>query len=390
MRDLQLFSRPSNEDDGAVDVRRVLDSSANIVMNEIRARARLTKHYGDVPLIAANPARLGQVFLNLVLNAAQAIREGDPAKNEIRLETRVEEGAIVVRVSDTGEGIPREIRERIFDPFFTTKPMGAGTGLGLSISRGIVTAMGGELVVEDRARARTTFRVRLPIVGGEAARPPPRPPGPPRPRRARLLVIDDEPLIGATLTRVLGDAYDIEAMTNPDAAIARLTGGARFDLILCDLMMPGRNGMDVHAAVARSSPEQAQRMVFLTGGAFSAAAKEFLSRAEAPIVDKPFSVDELRGQNRCHAREVRVRLMIGAPRSLARRSEVRMNLGDAETPRIDGGPLVLIVDDDQDSRETARRVLEEEGYTVDVAPNGRVALERLQRQSPGRRSCSSI
>ena len=294
VRDLQLFSREPEKNDGAVDVRRVLDSSANIVTNEIRPRARLTKDYGDVPLIAANPARLGQVFLNLVLNAAQAIRAGEPTRHEIRLETRVEDGAIVVRVSDTGEGIPPEIRSRIFDPFFTTKPMGVGTGLGLSISHRIVTKMGGELTVEDRRGPGATFRVRLPITEAKLREPPQEPSGPARRRRASVLVIDDEPLIGATIERVLGDAYDIEATTNPDAAIARLADGARFDLILCDLMMPGRNGMDVHAAVARSSPDQAQRMVFLTGGAFSAAAKEFLSQSGSPIVDKPFSVDELR------------------------------------------------------------------------------------------------
>jgi signal transduction histidine kinase len=296
VRDLQLLSRDPEKDDSAVDVRRVLDSSANIVSNEIRSRARLTRDYAEVPLTLGNAARLGQVFLNLILNAAQSIPEGEPAKNEIRLQTRMEKGAIVVRVSDTGGGVPAEIRARIFDPFFTTKPMGVGTGLGLSISHRIVSAMGGEITIENRPGPGTTFRVRLPVVEAKASEQPARPPVSSRTRRARLLVIDDEPLIGATLARVLGDAYMVETTTDPEAAIARIGEGERFDLILCDLMMPARSGMEVHAALVLSFPEQARRMIFLTGGAFTVAAKEFVVQGGHTVVDKPFSVDDLRSR----------------------------------------------------------------------------------------------
>jgi signal transduction histidine kinase len=170
VRDLRLFSHPSEESEHGVDVRQVLDSAVNMVAAEIRSRARLTKDYGPVPTINANSTRLGQIFLNLVLNAAQAIREGAPDRNEIRLVARAEEGVITVEVHDTGEGIPSEILGKIFDPFFTTKPVGVGTGLGLSISHRLVTAMGGELTVESEPGARTTFRVRLPVDSRDAFR----------------------------------------------------------------------------------------------------------------------------------------------------------------------------------------------------------------------------
>ena len=132
-------SRAVTEDSRAVQVsvRRVLDSSINIAWNEIRHRARLVKDYGDTPMVEGNESRLGQVFLNLLLNAAHAIPEGETEPgNEIRVSTRTDgRGRAVVEVRDTGMGIPADIRDKIFDPFFTTKPASEGTGLGLWILR---------------------------------------------------------------------------------------------------------------------------------------------------------------------------------------------------------------------------------------------------------------
>ncbi|HEX9296648.1 MAG TPA: response regulator, partial [Polyangiaceae bacterium] len=131
---VKTFSRAGDEHRTFVDVRSILDSSIKVVFSEIRQRARLVKEYEHVPLILANPGQLGQVFLNLLLNAAHAIEDEDPHQNMIRVATRTAAtGDIVVEVSDTGRGIPHEVRQRIFDPFFTTKPLGVGTGLGLSI-----------------------------------------------------------------------------------------------------------------------------------------------------------------------------------------------------------------------------------------------------------------
>ena len=148
---------------GPVAVRRVLDSSINIAWNEIRHRARLVKDYGETPLVEGNESRLGQVFLNLLLNAAHAIPEGETERNEIRVTTRTDgRGYAIVEVRDSGMGIPIAIRERIFDPFFTTKPVGEGTGLGLWICAGIVSALGGEVKVDSEIGRGSTFRVTLP------------------------------------------------------------------------------------------------------------------------------------------------------------------------------------------------------------------------------------
>jgi signal transduction histidine kinase len=299
VRDLQLFSRSSSDDRAEVDVRRVLDSAVNIAMHEIRPRARLVKDYGDVPNVMGNEGRLGQLFSNLVLNAAQAIREGDSANNEIRLVTRAIDGWVVVEVHDTGIGIPEAIRGRIFDPFFTTKPVGVGTGLGLSIAYKIVSAMGGEISVESEVGKSTVFRVRLPVAPESAkrSRPAPAPPATKSTaRRARILVIDDEAPIGAALVRVLAEAHDVESTTQPREAVERIRAGARFDLVLCDMMMPDMSGIDVQAAIAEASPEQAARMIFLTGGATNARAQEFLARQPNGVVEKPFVTSELLAQ----------------------------------------------------------------------------------------------
>jgi CheY-like chemotaxis protein len=276
-------------------VNQVLESSANIAMHEIRGRCRLARDCDEVPLVWANEARLAQVFLNLVLNAAQAISRGSPMNNEIRLTTRSEGGMVTVQVRDTGEGIAPEIRARVFDPFFTTKAPGVGTGLGLSIAHRIVTSMGGDLTFESEPGRGSTFTVRLSSADRPArsAAPQAAPLPGARGSRARILVIDDEPTIARAVTRLLRPAHEAEGLTNPDEAIARVTGGERFDLILCDLTMPERSGMDVYEAIARVDPGQARRMLFMTGGALGSATSAFVAERPDRVVYKPFTIDEL-------------------------------------------------------------------------------------------------
>jgi PAS domain S-box-containing protein len=163
VRDLKAFCRVDEEERGPVDVNRVLDMAINLAWNEIRHRARFVKDFAVVPAVEANEARLGQVFLNLLMNAAQAIPLGGVERNQIRVATRTDGGAgVVIEVEDTGCGIPQENLGRIFDPFFTTRSTGLGTGLGLSICHGIVGALGGHIGVESDVGRGTTVRVALP------------------------------------------------------------------------------------------------------------------------------------------------------------------------------------------------------------------------------------
>ena len=159
---LKLFSRVNSEQHGMVELHPLLDSCVKMVRGEIKQRARLVKDYGPVPPVRANESQLGQVFLNLLLNAAQAMPEEGGDACEIRIATWHEEGAVVVAVQDNGRGIPAEHLSKLFDPFFTTKPVGEGTGLGLSICHGIVTALGGRITVESEPGRGSTFKIFLP------------------------------------------------------------------------------------------------------------------------------------------------------------------------------------------------------------------------------------
>jgi PAS domain S-box-containing protein len=296
VRDIKTFSRAEDEKTGPVDVHRVIDSSLRMAWNEIRHRARLTKDFGDVPLVMANESRLGQVFLNLIVNAAQAIPEGQADANEIRVRTRLEADRkrVAVEVTDTGPGIPPEVRRRLFTPFFTTKPVGVGTGLGLAICHRIVSGLGGEISVSNGHGCGVTFRVAIPVANVTRAEPSPPSVARAAERRGRVLVVDDERLVGVALRRMLCREHDVEVVTSAADALARLLQGPPFDVILCDLMMPVTTGMDLHAELVRSAPDQAERIVFLTGGAFTPRARAFLDGVPNSRLEKPFTMHTLR------------------------------------------------------------------------------------------------
>ncbi|WP_375773683.1 ATP-binding protein [Archangium gephyra] len=172
VKDLKTFSRNSDEERrGPVDIQAVLDLCGNMAWSEIRHRARLVKDYGGVPPVYANESRLGQLFLNLIINAAQAIPHGNIRENEVHVSTRYEEEQVVVSVRDTGVGIPEENLGKLFNAFFTTKPVGVGTGLGLSICHGIITELGGRIAVRSEPGKGTTFQVFLPVGEPQGAAP---------------------------------------------------------------------------------------------------------------------------------------------------------------------------------------------------------------------------
>ncbi|ACG75553.1 multi-sensor hybrid histidine kinase [Anaeromyxobacter sp. K] len=296
VRDLKTFSRPDEEHAGPVPLGPLLDSCVSVAWNEIRHRARLLRAPTDVPPIQGCQARLGQVFLNLLVNAAQAIPEGHVDEHQIRVSARaLPGGQVAVEVSDTGSGIAPEHLPRIFDPFFTTKPPGVGTGLGLSICQSIVSAMGGEIQVETVLGRGTTFRVILPASGPDEASASGVGTAQPAPRvRGRILVVDDEPLVGTVIQRALQGEHEVTVTSSARAALARVAAGERFDLVLSDLLMPEMTGMELYRALRERAPELASRVVFLTGGAFTAAARSFLEQEPVECVEKPFELETIR------------------------------------------------------------------------------------------------
>jgi PAS domain S-box-containing protein len=301
VKDLKTFARGEADARlGAVDVRRAVELACKMADNMLRHRARLMLDFEAAPPVEANESRLCQVFLNLLLNAAQAIPEGEPPeRHEVAVRIRGREpGQVVVEVRDTGAGMAPDVLSRVFDPFFTTKPVGEGTGLGLSICHGIIESMGGTISVESTPGRGSTFRVVLRAMEvpedvptrtdlrtvGPAAAPP----------RARVLVVDDEPNVTSSLRRALSSEHDVATANSARDALKLLTQDRGFDIILCDLMMPGMTGMDLYAELYKTAPEVAGRVVFMTGGAFTPRAVSFLQDVPNPKIGKPLNLEELR------------------------------------------------------------------------------------------------
>lgn len=294
VRDLRALTREDKETDSTIDLPTVLASAIHMSESETRYRCKVTTDFERVGAVLGNETRLAQIFLNLIVNAAQAFLTEDKEKNAIHVVAYEQGDHCVVEVRDNGPGIQPENIRRIFDPFFTTKPVGVGTGLGLSICHGLIESMQGSINVHSEVGAGTTFTVQLRISRDPPASSPSKFPSVNPDLRARVLIVDDEPLILRSVARLLKDEHDVETAANGREALVKLAEDGPFDLIVCDLMMPEMNGMDLHQEVARTDPATARRFVFLTGGAYTDSARHFLGQVTNPKLDKPIQPNLLR------------------------------------------------------------------------------------------------
>ncbi|MEM8607253.1 MAG: ATP-binding protein [Myxococcota bacterium] len=285
-------------DTEVANLKKVLDRAIRMSGPETQHRASIVREYEDGELLTfGSSTRVGQVFLNLIVNAAQAIEPGDRTRNAITVRARTTDAdRLCVEVQDTGPGIPAQLLRRVFDPFVTTKPAGRGTGLGLSICRRIVHSLGGTIDIQSHPGQGTVVRVVLrraieaPI---PLSAPPPSISATRRAigRSLDILVVDDEPVIARLIQKALVDHRVTIAHDGRDAVA--LMGTEHFDVILCDLIMPEMTGMDVYrAALQRTTPVH-ERIVFMTGGAFTQRAQDFLRRVPNLRIEKPFELAHL-------------------------------------------------------------------------------------------------
>ena len=288
------FSHVESGECSRIDLNHVLESASTMVVNDIKFRARLSFEFGVVPPVWASEGKLSQVFLNLLINAAHAIDAGDAANNQIHIRTWAMGDDAFVEITDSGKGIAKEHLERIFEPFFTTKAVGVGTGLGLSICRNIVLEFGGDIRAESELGKHTCFTVRLPIRRGLSSAPPPQHAPTLSSARGRILIVDDEPAIRRLMVRTLEKAHEIVTAASGAEAQTILRGDRSFDVILCDLMMPEMTGMDLHKWLAAEHPAIADRVVFLTGGAFTASGAQYLATIKNVRLEKPCESATLR------------------------------------------------------------------------------------------------
>ena len=329
---LKTFSHGADDRREPVQVESAIEVALKVARNELRFRATVERSFGDTPPVLVNEGRLSQVFLNLVVNASQAFVTADPDVNLLRLSTWADGDQVVAEVRDNGPGISAPNLSRLFDPFFTTKPVGVGSGLGLSICHNIIRSVDGSIEVESEIGTGTAFRVRIPRLPGarpsEVRGPPlsvttgefPRSvddsgvfPSPfgfgfkKRPavapgvaarvdaeRKPRVLVVDDEPLVAAAISRVLRRRYDVSIASSGREALAQVRSNGPWDAIVSDLMMDDGSGMELHEWLTEDHPDLARRTLFLTGGAFTEEARRFLLEIPNPWLEKPVQPLELR------------------------------------------------------------------------------------------------
>ncbi|MBX3209178.1 MAG: response regulator [Labilithrix sp.] len=292
VRDLRAFAC-ADDRRGRVDVNAVIEACCNIAFAEIRHRARLAKDLRATIPVLGSEAKLAQVFLNLLVNAAHAMPEGDVERNQIQI-TTTQQGrtAIVVEVSDTGSGISATNAGQVFDPFFTTKPR--RPGMGLAICQATVAAHGGDISIRPREGGGTVVRLLLPTLEAEVSENPLGGQAEGGPQQRRVLVVDDDPLVLRSLTRVLARDFEVASARNGREALDLVRAGGTFDAMLCDLMMPELSGIELHELLERDDPELAKRTVFLTGGAFSGRAQTFLEAVGQPHLEKPVDLKVVR------------------------------------------------------------------------------------------------
>jgi two-component system cell cycle sensor histidine kinase/response regulator CckA len=293
VKDMKTLSRSDGDSLGPTDINVAIEKSLQMVQSHLKHRARLISNLGPVPKVIGNESRLVQVFVNLLINAAQALPEGKTAENCVEVITALwPGGTVVATVRDTGAGIPRAVLDRIFDPFFTTKPVGVGTGLGLSIVHTLVRAMDGRIEVDSSEGEGTTFSISMRVapeverLASDAAELP-------ASARGRILIIDDEPAVLSALERLLS-GHELTRVESARVALERFARGESFDLIMCDLRMPDMSGIELAARMDERHPDLRRRLVFMTGDISEAGMSHpglapLDPASIAPVLEKPFS-----------------------------------------------------------------------------------------------------
>jgi PAS domain S-box-containing protein len=287
VKSLRGFVQISESEIQRVDINEAISAAVRLVQHQVRQRAVVRTQLRASRQITADRGKLIQVFINLLLNASQAIEAGGGSTITISTVDTVD--GVIVRVEDDGPGVPKEAAPHIFEPFFTTKAADQGTGLGLSLCADIVHRHRGRLELREPSGRGATFEVYLPLHTGLElpVRGQPSPP----PLRARILVVDDDATLVRAYRRWLGRKHEVIVAYDGEEALQLLDQDQEFDIILCDLMMPRFDGVALYEAVLAHKPHLLPRMVFSSGGPTSPRYQEFAQNPSIVFFDKPIPHD---------------------------------------------------------------------------------------------------
>jgi signal transduction histidine kinase/CheY-like chemotaxis protein len=303
--ELRSATRISSGRHVVLDPIAVCESALRVAGPQVRRVTEVTRSFDEVPLVTGDEAKLVQVIVNLLTNAANAITDtADGRVPQLTVRTATSpDGAAVISVSDNGMGITPADLERVTEPYFTTRHAAGGTGLGLYLSKEMAEQHGGALAVTSTVNHGTTVQLTLPSAMPEhetmpvVAQQAPTPHFVPTrvvPSRYTVMVIDDEPFVLKVLSRALQDEFHVLTFTSGQEALHAIDAGVLPDVIVCDVMMPGVDGIAVRARLTEQHHPAAERMLFVTGGAVSQAAHAFVRRDDVRVLYKPLSAVELR------------------------------------------------------------------------------------------------
>jgi two-component system NtrC family sensor kinase len=332
----------------------------------------------EIPLINADGDQLHQVLLNLITNAQQSLQDHPPPRR-IRVQTRFDAAAHIVRitVADNGPGIPPHLRARIFEPYFTTKATGVGVGVGLAVSAGIIEAHGGSLAVDCPAEGGAVFTVALPVGAVEVPDADAEPAASASSGQRSILIVDDEAEIREMLAEILAsERHRVVTVGSGREALERMAV-ERYDVILTDIRMPDIDGRALFKEIERRWPRQVTRVIFVTGDTLASALRDFVSESGRPVIEKPFLPGEVRRIVAELAAEGGAMFAIALPVGGVDAIE---SAHDAPLKAIASPRAILVVDDEEEIRETLTEILAGAHHRVVSVASGREALARLESE----------
>lgn len=295
INELRLFANLNPQRVQRVCLEEVISEARESVARSSFSRTAVEISTGGRLEVQADRAKLAKVLGHLLMNAADAAQHKPAPLVRVTASCLSGDGTAQVDVEDNGDGVPLALRERIFEPFFSTKGELMGSGLGLALSAEYVQRHGGSISVGDSNLGGALFRVTLPLhfalPDNGLQRPTPATPLRRSHARAKVLLIDDEPNILRAFTRVLRPHHDVTAVASAPAALDRLNQ-QWFDAVVCDVSMPGMDGIALYEAVHNQAPEQARRFLFCSGGGLSEQAQCFVESSQA-VLRKPVSTMSL-------------------------------------------------------------------------------------------------
>jgi signal transduction histidine kinase/CheY-like chemotaxis protein len=306
VRNLQIFARQQRSGESAIEINALIERTlalkqAELALDRIEVRKQLAER---LPISWGDPGRISQVLLNLLINAQHALSE-QAAPGLISVRSWVERsdmfGAaggerICIAIADNGPGISADLMPRIFEPFFTTRPVGQGTGLGLSVCYGIIADHGGRIWAESQPGQGATFLIELPVrdalpeqsvlAVARADRPAV------SPRGLRILLIEDDSSVVYLVRSALGHENTLVVAADGREAL-KMLHNQPFELVLCDLRMPGMGGREFYQQLQFAAPQLIQRLLFISGDTTSAETRDFLQQSGRPLLSKPFTPSDL-------------------------------------------------------------------------------------------------